>query len=108
MNTTDGVVLQASAAGFFRNGQRVSFALRPEHLHLATMPHAGESPHLPARVVTVIFGGSWHRVQLALPPSGKSLWTEGRGLPTMISEGSEVSVTYDPASALIFPSETRK
>jgi len=55
-------------------------------------------------VTTVIFGGSWHRIEFVLP-SGLNLHAEGRGEPDGIAEGQEVAVGFDPARVMVFPEE---
>jgi spermidine/putrescine ABC transporter ATP-binding subunit len=104
IETADGIILQASTHIGYPLGERVQCVLRPEHLRIGKV-RPGEALALRARVKTVIFGGSWHRLELALLSSGKIIWAEGRSEPAGVLEGAEVSVTYDPDSPLLFPSD---
>jgi spermidine/putrescine ABC transporter ATP-binding subunit len=104
IETADGIILQASTRIGYPLGERVQCVLRPEHLRIGEV-RPGEALALRARVKTVIFGGSWHRLELALLSSGKIIWAEGRSEPASVLEGAEVSVTYDPDSPLLFLSD---
>lgn len=83
-------------------GTPVMCAVRPEHVRVVTAHREGASNRLPARVRTVIFGGSWHRLELVLPKDGSMMRTEGRGEPEGIEEGSEVEIAFDPERVMLF------
>jgi heme ABC exporter ATP-binding subunit CcmA len=102
LETPDGTILTSLPRQSL--AKRMIWAVRPEHLHV--LPASGQSRAnaLSARVTTVIFGGSWHRIEFVLP-SGLNLHSEGRGEPDGIVEGQEVAVGFDPARVMVFPEE---
>ena len=81
-------------------GGEVRCIARPEHILAGHAVEASGSA-LQARVRTVIFGGSWHRVELALQPGDRAITAEGRGEPG-VAEGDAVSVTFAPGSIVAF------
>jgi len=72
--------------------------VRPEHV----LVDSAASSTLRLSVKTVIFGGSWHRLELALP-SGRIIKAEGRGEPAGIVEAATVSARFEPGSIIAFP-----
>ncbi|UVK43992.1 ABC transporter ATP-binding protein [Mesorhizobium sp. AR07] len=74
----------------------VTCAVRPEHVRLSPLATHGNA--FPARV---IFGGSWHRIEYALP-SGVIIRAEGRGEPEAINEGDDVFITFDASRVMLF------
>jgi len=82
-------------------------AVRPEHLRLhpagEAVPTTGSSPVnvVGAVVRAVIFGGSWHRVDLELA-SGISWRLEGRGEPPAVREGDIANVSFEAANLMLF------
>jgi len=85
----------------FPPGERVTCAVRPEHLRLRRSEPAVACNDVPAMVRAVIFGGSWHRIDYVLP-SGVVMRAEGRGEPPPITEGDEVPVTFDTGHVMVF------
>jgi ABC-type Fe3+/spermidine/putrescine transport system ATPase subunit len=98
---TDGIVVEAGTNLDFPIGAKVRCVVRPEHVLVGKTTLASE-PTLHARVQTVIFGGSWHRLELALLPSERVIIAEGRGEPLDILEGSIVPITLDRSSIVGF------
>jgi ABC-type Fe3+/spermidine/putrescine transport system ATPase subunit len=83
-------------------GARVVCTVRPEHLRLRAGTAAVTGPNeVEARVRAVIFGGSWHRVDLDLAP-GIAWRAEGRGEPPAIEEGGKIVVGFAPEHLMLF------
>ncbi|WP_342641531.1 ABC transporter ATP-binding protein [Rhodoligotrophos ferricapiens] len=84
-------------------GTAVTWAVRPEHVILRPRQNERQASInvINARVRTVIFGGSWHRIDYELP-SGMSVRAEGRGEPDGVNEGDEVDIGIDPERIMIF------
>jgi ABC-type Fe3+/spermidine/putrescine transport system ATPase subunit len=97
----DGIVVEALTDGDFAIGASVRCIVRPEHVLVGAIPDRPAST-LHARVQTVIFGGSWHRLELALQPSGRVIVAEGRGEPLCVVEGITVRLTFDLNSIVGF------
>jgi ABC-type Fe3+/spermidine/putrescine transport system ATPase subunit len=76
-------------------------AVRPEHLRLRPGEPSDAVNEIGATVRAVIFGGSWHRVDLELP-SGVVWRAEGRGEPPAVEEGGRVTVSFDPERLMLF------
>ncbi|HMM71604.1 MAG TPA: ABC transporter ATP-binding protein [Rhodocyclaceae bacterium] len=83
---------------------RIVCGLRPEHLRLRPGEPSCAVNEVGATVRSVIFGGSWHRVDLELA-SGVVWRAEGRGEPPPIEEGGRVAVNFDAERLMLF-SET--
>lgn len=94
--------LFAEIASPVADGSGVSVGLRPEELRVGVL---GDRPSFKARVESVIFGGSWVRYQLLLS-DGQRLSALNSSTHEVISEGSDVEVSYEPARALVFPAST--
>jgi ABC-type Fe3+/spermidine/putrescine transport system ATPase subunit len=104
---SEGILVQAVTDSDLPIGTKARCIARPEHVLVQPDVNA---PHctLRARVQTVIFGGSWHRVRLALEPSGRSVIVEGRGEPQGIVEGADVGIAFDSGSIVAFPADARE
>jgi ABC-type Fe3+/spermidine/putrescine transport system ATPase subunit len=95
---------QAPAADAIPDGARVWLGIRPEHIDVqSSRDEAGPGLAVRVRVRTVIFGGSWHRIDLLHEPTGIVLRAEGRGEPRAIGEAQEVWACCDPSNILLFP-----
>ena len=91
-----------SARTGFAVGGHVVGAVRPEHLRVRAGNISASGPNeVEARVRAVIFGGSWHRIDLELA-SGIGWRAEGRGEPPAIEEGGTVVVGFDPEHLMLF------
>jgi spermidine/putrescine ABC transporter ATP-binding subunit len=97
----EGISLRASPNEDVAVGARVRCVVRPEHV-VVGQDADRPGPVLRARVQTIIFGGSWHRLHLALEPSGQIIRAEGRGEPRGIAEGAMVVLRYDSENVLAF------
>jgi ABC-type Fe3+/spermidine/putrescine transport system ATPase subunit len=100
LHTDRGPDIQASGVSPLKDGARVVCGIRPESLQIDAQRHSPDS--LPARVRTVIFGGSWTRVRLTLA-EGMAMTAELAGRAAGIQEGENVFVSYDPADVLVYP-----
>jgi len=99
----EGIEVDAVAAAPLAVSARVVCTVRPEHVRVDSAAN-GTEPTLQLRVGTVIFGGSWHRLELLLPGSGRVVKAEGRGEPAGIVEGGMVTARFEPGSIIAFPS----
>jgi spermidine/putrescine ABC transporter ATP-binding subunit len=101
----EGIVVQAVTDADLPVGTKAQCVARPEHVIIEPRTNASA---LRARIQTVIFGGSWHRVKLLVEPTSRILTVEGRGAPQGIVEGADVAVTFDPGSVVAFPADARE
>src|SRR5262249_30432812 len=95
-----GPEIHASGVASVKEGARAICGIRPENLKIDAQRHSPDS--IPAKVRTVIFGGSWTRVEVTLG-DGIAMTAELAGRPAGIQEGKEVFVRYDPADVLVYP-----
>jgi ABC-type Fe3+/spermidine/putrescine transport system ATPase subunit len=104
VSTDAGTITSENGSGHLP-GATVLCAVRPEHVRVLAGSDQSPLNTLTARVGTVIFGGSWHRIELELQPGGAVIRSEGRGQPEGINEGDEVRITFDPKRVMIFNAE---
>jgi len=103
----EGIVVEAVTGADLPIGAKARCVARPEHVLVGRGADA-LCPTLRARVQTVIFGGSWHRIELALQPSGRIVTVEGRGEPQGIVEGADVAITFDQGTIVAFPADAQE
>jgi ABC-type Fe3+/spermidine/putrescine transport system ATPase subunit len=106
IRTSEGLTLHAPLSADLPAGSAVHCAIRPEHIDVRPAGAVPKADGLPGQVQTVIFGGSWHRVEVKLAGTSTIIRAEGRGEPNGIVEGGAVQVTYQACNAMVFPAET--
>jgi ABC-type Fe3+/spermidine/putrescine transport system ATPase subunit len=106
---TEGVRVKTAIGNFISTRHGVAIAgeticaIRPEHLRFGP-PGDDQTNSVRSVVRSVIFGGSWHRIDVELA-NGAAWRLEGRGEPPAVNEGDAATISFDAAHLMFFNKE---